>query len=88
MAVGWAHDGAVQEQIDATVNEAIELAKSRLPEGESLTHCEECEAAIPDVRRKAIPGVHLCIKCQEEVEKEQTNSSSFNRSGSKDSQLK
>ncbi|MBT4289210.1 MAG: DksA/TraR family C4-type zinc finger protein [Deltaproteobacteria bacterium] len=88
MAGGWAKDGAVQEQINATVEEAIQLAKSRLPKGESLTHCEECEVAIPEMRRKAIPGVRLCIECQSEVEKEQKTDFSFNRSGSKDSQLK
>ncbi len=57
MAVGWSRDGAVQEQIDATVESAVQLARSRLPGGESLTHCEECEAAIPEARRKALPGV-------------------------------
>ena len=88
MAGGWAKDGAVQEQIDATVEEAIQLAKSRLPKGKSLTHCEECETAIPEMRRKAIPGVRLCVACQSEFEKEQKTISSFNRSGSKDSQLK
>jgi hypothetical protein len=40
MAVGWSRDEGVQEQIDATVEPAVQLAKSRLPDGESLTHCE------------------------------------------------
>ena len=88
MAGGWARDGAVQEQIDATVEEAIQLAKSRLPKGESLTHCQKCETIIPEPRRKAIPGVRLCVGCQSEIEEEQTFVSSFNRSGIKDSQLK
>ncbi len=88
MATGWAREGAVQEQIDATVEEAIQLAQSRLPKGESSTHCQECENIIPEPRRKAIPGVRLCVSCQSEVEKEQLFVSSFNRSGSKDSQLK
>jgi len=61
MAVGWAQDGSVQDQIDATVESGIQLAKSRLPEGESLTHCQECEASIPEARRKAMPGVRYCI---------------------------
>jgi len=61
MAVGWARDEAVQEQIDATVESAVQLAKSRLPQGESLTHCQECEVEIPEARRKAIPGVRYCI---------------------------
>jgi len=88
MASGWAPDGAVQEQIDASVNEAVELAKSRLPSGVSLTHCEECEEAIPEARRKAIPGVRLCISCQSDLEKQQKHASCYNRRGSKDSQLR
>jgi phage/conjugal plasmid C-4 type zinc finger TraR family protein len=88
MAVGWSRDGAVQEQIDATVESAVQLAKSRLPEGESLTHCEECEAAIPEARRKAVPGVRYCVACQAEHEKRQKILAPYNRRGSKDSQLK
>lgn len=68
MAVGWTRDGGVQDQIDASVEEKVELARSRLPGGESLTQCERCKAPIPDRRRKAIPGVRLCVKCQSEVE--------------------
>ena len=88
MAVGWSHDGAVQEQIDATVESGVQLAKSRLPDGESLTHCEECEAAIPEARRNAMPGVRYCVRCQSELEKRLKTVSLYNRSGSKDSQLK
>ena len=88
MAVGWSRDGAVQEQIDATVESAVQLARSRLPDGESLTHCEECEVAIPEARRKAMPGVRYCVRCQSELEKEQKTVTLYNRSGSKDSQLK
>ena len=72
MAVGWARDGAVQEQIDATVEDGIQKAKSRLPDGVSLTHCEECETAIPEARRKAVPGIRLCVECQAEAEKKLT----------------
>jgi phage/conjugal plasmid C-4 type zinc finger TraR family protein len=88
MAGGWSRDGAVQEQIDASVGDAVKLARSRLPEGEGLTHCQTCDASIPEARRKAIPGVRLCINCQSELEKQQTISTGFNRRGSKDSQLK
>ena len=88
MASGWAPDGAVQDQIDASVNEAVELAKSRLPSGVSLSHCEECEEPIPEARREAVPGVRLCISCQSELEKQQKNVGSYNRRGSKDSQLR
>lgn len=88
MAVGWSRDGAVQEQIDATVESGIQLAKSRIPKGNSLTHCEECEEIIPELRRTAIPGVRLCIACQTDLEKEQKILALYNRSGSKDSQLR
>lgn len=88
MAGGWSRDGAVQDQIDASVEDAVKLARSRLPVGEGLTHCQECDTPIPAARRKAIPGVRLCVICQSELEKQQTIFTGFNRRGSKDSQLK
>ena len=88
MAVGWSRDGGVQDQIDATVESAVQLAKSRLPSGESLTHCEECEEEIPEARRNALPGVRCCVKCQSELERKQKKDELYNRKGSKDSQLK
>ncbi len=89
MATGWAGDGAVQDQIDATVKDAIQRARSQLPKGESLKHCEECDAPIPEARRKAVPGVRLCIACQQARDEEEGRSSSgYNRRGSKDSQLR
>jgi phage/conjugal plasmid C-4 type zinc finger TraR family protein len=88
MAVGWSRDEAVGEQIDATVQSGVELAKSRLPQGESLTHCEECESEIPEARRRAMPGVRYCVKCQAEREKRQKGVEFYNRRGSKDSQLR
>ena len=88
MAVGWSRDEAVHEQIDATVETAVQLAKSRLPNGESLTHCEECEGEIPEARRRAMPGVRCCIRCQSEREKMLKTDGLYNRRGSKDSQLK
>jgi phage/conjugal plasmid C-4 type zinc finger TraR family protein len=64
MANGWARDGAIQEQIDATLNDAINHARNQLPSGKSRSHCEECGMAIPEARRKAVVGVRLCINCQ------------------------
>jgi len=72
MAGGWSRDGAVQDQIDASVEDAVKLARSRLPDGEGSTYCEECETVIPEARRKAIPGVRLCVSCQSDLEKKQT----------------
>ena len=88
MAGGWSRDGAVQDQIDASVEDAINLARSRLPVGESLSHCEECGNVIPEARRKAVPGVRLCVVCQSEHDKEETVFTAINRRGSKDGQLR
>lgn len=88
MATGWAGDGAVQDQIDATVEDAIKRARSRMREGPGRTHCEECEAVIPEARRKAVPGVRLCVACQEAEDQEEASGSGYNRRGSKDSQLR
>ena len=88
MAGGFAKDGAVQDQIDATVEDAVKRARDELPRGESLTSCEECDKAIPDARREAIPGVRLCVACQSGQDAEQKAVSGYNRRGSKDSQLR
>lgn len=89
MAGGWTRDGAVNEQIEASINDELARLKSRpAPVGESLTHCAECEEPIPEARRKAIPGVKLCIDCQQERDAAFKPRPGFNRRGSKDSQLK
>ena len=88
MAGGWSRDGAVQDQIDASVEDAINLARSKLPQGVSLTQCEECDSKIPEARQKAIAGVRLCVNCQSELDKEQAKQSGYNRRGSKSSQLR
>jgi len=88
MATGWARDGAVQDQIDASVADAVEKARSRLPRGESLSHCEECGDAIPEARRAAIAGVRLCVACQQAQDDRHSAATGINRRGSKDSQLR
>ncbi len=88
MATGWARDGAVQEQIDASVEDAVEQARRRIPRGESLTHCESCGEEIPAARREALPGVRLCVACQQQRDEQQDGQSVINRRGSKDSQLR
>jgi phage/conjugal plasmid C-4 type zinc finger TraR family protein len=87
MATGWAKEGAVQEQIDATVKDAISLAQSRLPQGPALSHCADCGAEIPQARRDAVPGVRLCLSCQD-THDHALRSTGYNRRGSKDSQLR
>lgn len=89
MAGGWTRDGAVQDQIDASIDDAVQEARSRLPSGNTLTHCEECGATIPDARQKAVPGVRLCVTCQSERDEEQNKvRGGINRRGSKGSQLR
>ena len=88
MATGWAGDGAVQDQIDATVEDAVKRARSRLADGPGLTRCEECDAPIPEARRKAVPGVRLCVACQQARDDDAHAHSGYNRRGSKDSQLR
>ena len=88
MAGTWARDGAVQDQIDASVEDAVAKARSRLVKGESALTCEECDAKIPEERRKALPGVQLCVKCQSALEQQESQSGGINRRGSKDSQLR
>lgn len=88
MATGWARDGAVQDQIDASVADAVERARSRLPSGESLQHCEECGCDIPEARRQAIVGVRLCVTCQQALDQQRADQGGVNRRASKDSQLR
>ncbi len=88
MAGGWSRDGAVQDQIDASIADAVKISRSRLPSGQSLALCEECEEKIPQARRDAIPGVRLCVDCQSILDEQATESAGFNRRGSKDSQLR
>ena len=78
MASGWAGDGAVQDQIDSTIDDAVARARRELPRGEP----------IPEARRQAIPGVRYCVKCQQEKDLHNNTFSGYNRRGSKDSQLR
>jgi phage/conjugal plasmid C-4 type zinc finger TraR family protein len=88
MATGWAAEGAVQEQIDATVKDAINRAQSKLPQGPGQSHCAECGTEIPEARRTAVPGVRLCLSCQDAQDQDAARFSGYNRRGSKDSQLR
>ena len=89
MAGGWSRDGAENAQMDATIAEELERMKARrAPAGESLTHCADCEEPIPEARRAALPGVKLCLDCQQERDAAFRARPGINRRGSKDSQLK
>ncbi|MEA3046606.1 MAG: hypothetical protein QOJ53_938, partial [Sphingomonadales bacterium] len=42
MAGGWARDGAVQDQIDDTVADAVKRARANIPAGEEVDACDDC----------------------------------------------
>lgn len=88
MAGGWSRDGAEHEQMDATVNDALERVRNAIPKGESAEYCDECGETIAQARRIAVPGVQHCIGCQTKLEQVTKASELFNRRGSKDSQLR
>ena len=87
MAGGWARDGAVQDQIDDSIADAVISARASMPAGESATHCLECGEPIPERRRVALPGVRTCVACQA-VRDAKPKATLINRRGSKDSQLR
>lgn len=87
MAGGWTRDGAVQDQIDDSVKDAVSLARALLPVGEGAEECDDCGDVIPAKRRAALPGVRTCVACQSERDKS-VQHSAINRRGSKDSQLR
>jgi phage/conjugal plasmid C-4 type zinc finger TraR family protein len=87
MAGGWTRDGAVQDQIDDTVTDAVLAARARLRGGEGATHCDECGDPIPEGRRKALPHARTCVQCQSGRDS-RVVAAGINRRGSKDSQLR
>jgi len=87
MAGGWTRDGAVQDQIDDTVSDAVAAARARLQGGEGATHCDDCGEEIPVARRIALPRAHTCVVCQTARDAKH-RSAGINRRGSKDSQLR
>lgn len=89
MAGGWSRDGAVGEQIEASIADELARLKARRgPVGDSFTHCADCDEPIPEARRAALPGVKICIDCQQERDRRFKPRPGINRRGSKDSQLK
>jgi phage/conjugal plasmid C-4 type zinc finger TraR family protein len=87
MATGWAHEGAVLEQIEDTITDGVLTARARLPAGEGTLNCVECGDEIPERRRQALPGATTCLGCQSGRDK-RVVVAGINRRGSKDSQLR
>lgn len=87
MANGWARDGAVQDQIDDTVTDAVFRARAMMQAGDGSDECDDCGEDIPPARRAALPGTRTCISCQAKRDAA-VRSVGINRRGSKDSQLR
>lgn len=87
MANGWARDGAVQDQIDDSIKDAVLSARARIAAGPSANRCDECDEPIPVARQLALVGVRTCVSCQSQLD-QQRSFSIINRRGSKDSQLR
>ncbi len=87
MAGGWTRDGAVQDQIDDTIADAVTIARARMPSGNGPANCEVCGGEIPSGRRRALPGAATCVACQSNLDAKPVIGG-INRRGSKDSQLR
>ena len=48
---------------------ALASFAASLPNGESLSHCEDCAEPIPEARRRIVHGCRRCIPCQELAER-------------------
>lgn len=70
MAKGWGSEDAATEQMQDTLEDAVKRVRSRLPSGVSAEHCDECGERIPEGRRRALPGVNLCVSCQERLDRD------------------
>lgn len=64
---GWGAADDFQEQIQATVDERVEIARIGLS-GVGCKFCEDCGRRIPKARREAMPNATLCVPCQEQYE--------------------
>jgi phage/conjugal plasmid C-4 type zinc finger TraR family protein len=69
MAGGWTKDGAIHDNIEAHIEQAVRKARGETTGRESLAHCDACGQPIPEARRKAVPGVRRCVSCQEAEER-------------------
>ena len=91
MAGGWARDDAVNDQIEVSTAEAVARARlraARVAQAAPAEFCAECDEPIPEARRRAVPGVQLCVDCQSGRDKSREPVGGMNRRASKDSQLK
>jgi phage/conjugal plasmid C-4 type zinc finger TraR family protein len=61
---------AIHLNMNAVADVQRKLAKQALEP--SLYNCEECGDDIPEARQKLVPGVRLCVYCQDYLEKKKS----------------
>lgn len=54
---------------DIHLRQSLAYRKPTSQGASEIFFCTECDEMIPEARRKAMPGVSLCVHCQEEFEK-------------------
>ncbi len=64
------HYELAQARTDSAIEDGIAAIKARRS-AESATHCIECDAKIPELRRQAAKGTQRCAPCQEVFELKQ-----------------
>ncbi|NWJ78867.1 TraR/DksA C4-type zinc finger protein [Enterobacter sp. SECR19-1250] len=47
---------------------SLQRPSRETPQQPSATHCQFCEAPIPERRQAAVPGVQTCADCQSATE--------------------
>lgn len=62
------------EQEERFRAQALAVHAAMRPQGASARHCQapDCGVEIPEQRRRALPGVQLCIDCATREEKERS----------------
>ena len=86
MPAGYLSGDCHQEVIQATIDNAIDFARSQIGHGKSMKCCLDCGCEIPEERRDVVPGCKYCIKCQPSHDK--SINVGYNRSAGHDSQLR
>lgn len=57
------------DYIDWRLEQAMKARKKCVPSAlSSRSICKQCDEPIPAARRKALPGVQLCVQCQSMME--------------------
>jgi phage/conjugal plasmid C-4 type zinc finger TraR family protein len=86
MSSGFTRDGAVQDQIDATIADAVARARGQAA-GPGRADCKGCGELIPVQRRQLMPHAVRCVHCQAEHDAE-FRATQHNRRAPMDSQLR